>query len=175
MEVNELKNNITAEEIMSQQIEEAIEPVINSELTNKQKVEQVGQVVGRIIAVKQETFSGPMPPPMLLKEYQNLIPDAPERILKMAELEQEHRIKVDNEMLRQSGISILEMSKANKSSQFFAFILTLILIISGVVLTIKGFPWVGGTIFGTTIVGVVAVFITGKTIKQGKTVEEHSN
>ena len=66
------------------------------------------------------------------------------------------------------------MSKANRNSQIFAFILTLLLIISGVFLTIKGFPWVGGTIFGTTIMGVVAVFITGKTIKQDKS-EEHSN
>ena len=174
MAMNEQKNNITAEEIMSQKIEEAIEPVINSELTNKQKVEQVGQVIGRFIAVKQETFSGPMPPPSLLMDYKTLIPDAPERILKMAEREQEHRIKVDDEVLKQSGVSILEMSKANRNSQIFAFILTLLLIISGVFLTIKGFPWVGGTIFGTTIMGVVAVFITGKTIKQDKS-EEHSN
>jgi uncharacterized membrane protein len=52
--------------------------------------EQQSQPV--IAAVRAEThFSGPVPPPDVLAEYARLIPGAPDRILAMAEREQDHR------------------------------------------------------------------------------------
>ena len=36
-------------------------------------------------------FSGPIPPPQVLKQYEEIIPGAGERILAMAEKEQDHR------------------------------------------------------------------------------------
>ena len=149
-----------------QKLEDAIEPVISSsQLSNEQKVEKVGHLVARMIAVSQESFSGPMPHPDILRGYKELIPDAPERILQMAEQEQKHRIDVEKQMLEQNNKNILESAKANKRSQIIAFILAFILIASGVALTILGHAVVGGTIFGTTIVGVIAIFITGKSGK----------
>jgi uncharacterized membrane protein len=35
-------------------------------------------------------FSGPLPPPAILAQYNNAVPNAAERILKMAEKEQSH-------------------------------------------------------------------------------------
>ncbi len=53
---------------------------------------------GRIIAViRQEVrrelrfFSGPLPPPDVLREYNEIVPGSAERILQMAEREQSHR------------------------------------------------------------------------------------
>ena len=152
-----------------QKLEKVIEPVINSpQLSNEQKVEQVGNLVAGMIAVSQESFSGPMPHPDILRGYKELISDAPERILKMAEQEQRHRIDVEKAMLEQNAKNIDEAAIANKRSQIFAFMLTLLLIIAGVALTVMGFAAVGLTIFGTTIIGVVTVFITGKFAKQPK-------
>lgn len=152
---------------------EAIEPVISStQLSNEEKVEKVGHLVAGMIAVSQESFSGPMPHPDILKGYKELIPNAPERILQMAEQEQRHRIEVENKMLEQNNRNIIESAKANKRSQIIAFILAFVLIASGVALTILGHAIVGGTIFGTTIVGVVAVFITGKSRKDTKETEK---
>ena len=152
---------------------EAIEPVISStQLSNEEKVEKVGHLVAGMIAVSQESFSGPMPHPDILKGYKELIPNAPERILQMAEQEQRHRIEVENKMLEQNNRNIIESTKANKRSQIIAFILAFVLIASGVALTILGHAIVGGTIFGTTIVGVVAVFITGKSRKDTKETEK---
>ena len=152
---------------------EAIEPVISStQLSNEEKVEKVGHLVAGMIAVSQESFSGPMPHPDILKGYKELIPNAPERILQMAEQEQRHRIEVENKMLEQNNRNIIESAKANKRSQIIAFILAFVLIASGVALTILGHAIVGGTTFGTTIVGVVAVFITGKSRKDTKETEK---
>ena len=57
---------------------EAIGPVISStQLSNEEKVEKVGHLVAGMIAVSQESFSGPMPHPDILKGYKELIPNAP--------------------------------------------------------------------------------------------------
>ena len=110
-----------------QKLEDAIEPVISSsQLSNEQKVEKVGHLVARMIAVSQESFSGPMPHPDILRGYKELIPDAPERILQMAEQEQKHRIDVEKQMLEQNNKNIVESAKANKRSQIIAFILAFI-------------------------------------------------
>lgn len=148
-----------------QELGKVIGPVIASaDLSNEQKVEQVVKMV----AVSMESFSGPMPHPDILRGYKDLIPDAPERILRMAEQEQQHRIEVENKMLYQNGENITEAAKANKRSQVFAFILTFLLVVAGVVLTTMDFIAVGITIFSTTILAVVSVFITGKVIKLPK-------
>lgn len=169
---DQVKQTMEIENI-PQKLEEAIEPVIrSSKLSNEQKVEKVGNLVAQMIAVSQVSFSGPMPHPDILKGYKDLIPDAPERILQMAEQEQKHRIEVESKMLAQNNMNIIESAKANKRSQIIAFILAFILVASGVALTILGHAIVGGTIFGTTIVGVVAVFITGKSRKDTKEAEK---
>ena len=146
----------------SQILEKAIEPVISSsELSNELKVEKVGKIMAQVIAVSHETFSGPMPHPDILRGYKELIPDAPERILQMAEQEQKHRIDIERSMLEQNDKNINAAVKANTRSQIFAFLLTLLFIIAGVSLTSTGYMAVGLTIFGTTILGVVTVFIKG--------------
>ena len=42
-----------------------------------------------------EGFAGPLPPPQVLRAYREAIPDAPERILKMAEAQARHRMLMD--------------------------------------------------------------------------------
>ena len=43
---------------------------------------------------------GPLPAPMDFAAYGDVLPDAPERILAMAEKEQEHRHQKDNEQIQ---------------------------------------------------------------------------
>lgn len=144
-------------------LEEVIEPIIISkDLPDEAKVQQIIQ----IMKVSQESFSGPIPHPQLLKGYKDIISDAPERILQMAEKELDHRIYAENEMLAQNRCNIEGSVCANKRSQIFAFILVSLLIIVGTLLIYWGYEKAGATIFGTTIIAVAAIFITGK-IKQG--------
>ncbi len=44
---------------------------------------------GQVIAAAQQ-FSGPIPPPEVFQQYGHVIPDAPERILKVFELDSQH-------------------------------------------------------------------------------------
>ncbi len=148
---NEVSQNV-------KKLEEALIPVItNDDMSAAQKVQQIVEIVRYT-----EMYSGPIPPPNFLKGYQDVIPDAPERILKMAENIQSAQIEGQREIIKQNGMNIANSFKANKSSQIFAFILVVFLILTGFVLTLTGHDTVGGIIFSTTIVGVATIFIVGK-------------
>lgn len=45
------------------------------------------------------TYNGPLPPPSLLREYQEMIPDSPERFLRIVEKEQNHRLSCENKII----------------------------------------------------------------------------
>lgn len=47
-----------------------------------------------------EMYSGPLPHPDLLKRYREIIPDAPERILRMAENQTAHRIEIEKNVIK---------------------------------------------------------------------------
>lgn len=51
----------------------------------------------------QMEFSGPLPPPQILGQYDEVLPGAAERILRMAEKQQDHRIGVDQSGIRRAN------------------------------------------------------------------------
>lgn len=55
-----------------------------------------GSVVSGFAATHQVSYSGPIPPPAFMREYNEIIPDAAERILAMAEKQTQHRIDLEN-------------------------------------------------------------------------------
>ena len=64
------------------------EPQLPPEL--REVAREVGEEkVRRILAIHQETHSGPLPHPKLFAQYGEVLQDAPERILRMAEKQQE--------------------------------------------------------------------------------------
>ncbi len=51
----------------------------------------------------QMEFSGPLPPPQVLGQYDEILPGAAERILRMAEKQQDHRIGADQSGIRRAN------------------------------------------------------------------------
>ncbi len=45
------------------------------------------------LTLTHQEFSGPIPPPVILEQYCKILPDAPERIISMAEIQQKHENK----------------------------------------------------------------------------------
>lgn len=111
------------------------------------------------ISIHQQTFSGPLPPPNILKNYSDVVKDGAERIMSMAEKQSGHRISLEDhairEELRQSG-----------RGQIFGFILGLIGLILATTLALLGHEVIAGIFGTTTIVGLVAVFVIGKKNQQ---------
>lgn len=107
------------------------------------------------MAVEQfEAHSGPIPSPVVLKGYAEIIPDGPERIMKMAEQQLEHNMKMEEKGLK-AGI------RSTYLGQILAFVLAILLIGVGAWLTCLGHETVGSIIFGTCLAGVIGLFIKG--------------
>ncbi len=110
------------------------------------------------------SHTGPIPSPESFERYGNVLSSAPDRILKMAEKQLDHRIDVEKlavrRQLNQSGIG-----------QILAFIIALGCIGSSVWLAMHDHDTVAGVVGGATVVGLVTVFIAGRNA-QKKQVKE---
>ncbi len=114
--------------------------------------EQREVLVSRFAAV-HESYSGPLPHPEMLERYDKIIPDGAERIMRMAESEQSHRHKCDDLMVKG------EVSLA-KRGQIVGALLAILITGAGFWLTLSGHEAVGSVVFGTTIIGVISIFVT---------------
>lgn len=102
--------------------------------------------------------SGPLPTPDILKEYDVALPGAAERIMIMAEKEQEHRHNFDNKC-RETD------SRDSLLGIVFALILGLGTMVAGAFIALK-IPSAAGAISGTImgisgIASIVATFLKG--------------
>lgn len=99
-----------------------------------------------------ELFSGPIPPALELGKYENVLPGAANRILKMAEKQSAHRQELENKMLEAN-------IKAEKVGQLLGFIIFGLAIIAGFVLIMFGKDIVGLVALISSIGGVIGLFV----------------
>ncbi len=71
-----------------------------------------------------EHFSGPLPHPKIMADYKKVLPDAPERIISMAEKQQGHRINMEESLIKG------DIKRADLGL-LFGFILYLLFFLSG--------------------------------------------
>ena len=125
-----------------------------SKIMGENKEKQNSAVVG----IVQSSFAGPIPPPEVIKGYESVIPGSAERLLRMAEKEQQHRIEIDNQLAK--GYMAL-----NVRGQILGFFIVLMLIVAIVFLTIYHHEYVAG---GLTVVAVSlsVIFVLRKVPKK---------
>ena len=100
-----------------------------------------------------KAFSGPLPPPDILRDYEDIQSGLANRIVSMAEEEQKHRQKVKKIVIE--GIIV-----KRHRGQIFAFIVCIVATIGGIWLVSNDNDVGGLTIFLTSVAGLVGVFIT---------------
>ena len=108
-----------------------------------------------VIATVSQSYRGPVPLASEMRGYKEVNPSFPERIMRMAEQEQEHR----HAMQKRKQSEVSELKKSGQTKAFYS-----LLIILGVVLVIvwRGETVVAAILAGATIVGVVGMFIAGR-------------
>jgi len=121
--------------------------------------EKTGILQAFISTTVHETFRGPLPPPVLLKEYNEVIRDGAERVFEMAEKQVLHRLQLENHALK-------EELKQNRNGQLFGFILSLTGLGLATLLAMSGREMIAGIFGTTTVIGLVTVFVIGKRIQQ---------
>ncbi len=103
----------------------------------------------------QTAYSGPIPPAQELEGYNAVVPGAAERILLMAEKNQQHQIDIET-------LALNSARKEARRGQIFAFLITVLAFSSSIAAMIMGFPSVASVIGGTTVVSLAYVFIKGR-------------
>ena len=133
-------------------IPDKVEPILNK-LPEDDKL-----IVTEVIAalsIKSRIWSGPLPPPDVLKGYNECFPKGAEEIFSMVREQAHHRMEIEKATLR------AEIKQA-ATGQIFAFIIALAFLFVSGFLIYTGFS-VAGTILGTVdLVALVIVFILGR-------------
>lgn len=100
-----------------------------------------------------EHFSGPLPHPKIMADYKKVLPDAPERIFSMAERQQDHRINMEESLIKG------DIKRADLGL-IFGFILFLLLFMFGFYLIATGNDLPGYILTATGIVlSAVSAFL----------------
>ncbi len=118
------------------EIGQLAEAIVNSlDNPNESKSQKIEQVI-RTLSISRQLIKSPVPPPDWLASYKEVEPTAPERILRLAEYEQQHRHTMER-LIVESQIDNQRMeSKINEREQetdrwlanrglIFAFIIVL--------------------------------------------------
>ncbi|WP_060988319.1 DUF2335 domain-containing protein [Photobacterium leiognathi] len=142
---NELK------ELLKQLPEEVLAEALADRVTSHDAPKEITKVVQ---AVAQE-YSGPIPPPRMLNDYENVQSGLAERIVAMAEKEQSHRHALEDKAV--TG----EISK-DKRGQNYALLSSLVIILGSIGLIYTGHEVSGSILAGGTLTGLAYIFISGR-------------
>ncbi|MDP3879270.1 MAG: DUF2335 domain-containing protein, partial [Dehalococcoidales bacterium] len=96
----------------------------------------------------------PIPYPLILKEYENILPGSTERIFRMAENQANHR------QILERTVIIGDSKRANLGLWVGGFIAFLFLA-GAVFLIYNGHDWAGATLGTVDVASIVGVFIYG--------------
>lgn len=125
-------------------------------------------VRGQMVASSRASvFRGPLPPPAVLKEYEQLLPGATERLLTMSEQQTAHRLQMQRESMELTSVAVqASASRANRGQIFAAFIATFIILV-GLVVALFENAWAGAVIISVDVAGIVGAFIRGTFVQRG--------
>ena len=109
----------------------------------------------RIAVIEAASFVGPLPPPSMFNAYGHVVQDAPNRILTMAEKEQEYRIESDQRAMQYAR-------EDNRRGQWLGSAVALSYITAAVVVSVYGQPWVGGMLGGIGILSAITDLVLNR-------------
>lgn len=127
---------------------ESTEPILkiiqNNKIPDKQKAVLIASY-----------FSGPIPPPDTLKEYDSVVENGAERIFRVFENQSAHRMDLEQ-------FAVKHQIKQSGRGQIFGLIIALVCIALATLLALFGQTIVASVIGGTTVVSLAATFMIGR-------------
>lgn len=118
-------------------------------------------IINEIVRIEQSSYSGPLPPPQVLADYEKTLKGSADRILKMAEREQEARHRIDSEIIGNAA-------KQHKRGQYMGCTLVIVLASMAFTLGFLGHDWLSGMVFTGAIVSVAGIFVLNREPKKRK-------
>ncbi len=117
--------------------------------------------------------SGPLPAPEELVAFGQISPDFPERIMRMAEIEQQHRIEIDKAQVsaqKQELDRLDHIAKVNGRNATLGMLVSLTVIIVVMAATVycvhQHQQWPASVLGGGGLVAIIAAIMYGGKLKQ---------
>ena len=118
-----------------------------------------------VVVQREQSFSGPLPPPEILGRYNDILPGAAERIIQMAEKQAAHRQALET-------VAISSDASRSKWGQIFGFIVATIGLVVSCLLGIYGSAITASVMGAGTLVALVSVFIYGSKTRKNERLEK---
>ena len=112
-----------------------------------------------------QSFSGPLPPPLVLREYNEIIPGLADRIVALAEKQTEHRIGIETKVIN-SDIG------RSWGGLICGFVVALACVVAGTLCILYGHDWAGTTLATGAVGGLVYTFIYGTAARRAERTEK---
>jgi len=138
--------------IITAVVESAFEPEDIPEASRKDVISRFTQIT------TTSHYSGPLPPAEHLMAYNNIIPDGAERIMRIAEKDQEHRIKTDSRLVNGNMMT-------TRLGQIFGLAIGITIVLLGFICIMNGHELAGSFMSGSSVAGLVSVFVIGRNKK----------
>lgn len=158
-EIIEGKKKKTSSKIIKKN--EAINNIDDQECVDKENIEIIPEELIEILGGERNSkqikkfasfFRGPLPPPSILAGYNQVKPGLADRIVKMAEKQQDHRINVVGKIV---GSDINQ----SRNALIFAFIIALLIVGCGLFLIIRGNDVSGFILVISALVPIIYAFL----------------
>jgi uncharacterized membrane protein len=123
---------------------------------NAKEIQQATQTT----QVTESHWYGPLPPPAALQQFDAVVPDGAERIFKMAELEQAHRIELEKASLELDIESQKSQSSAFRRGHYLGAIISGLSVFAAAYTAHIGAHWaVSVALVGVPLMGVVRAIV----------------
>ena len=105
----------------------------------------------RTAYVQAASFKGPLPPPVLFAQYEEILEGSANRIMELTEREQHHRQSWEMAVLGLQGGDV-------RRGQWLGFLLGALGIVAGVICAYLDKPYIAGLSIGTVLAGILTAF-----------------
>ena len=132
-----------------------------------QRTEQVdaghltGAKASAMVSIAQ-SFEGPLPPPSYLKQYDEALPGAADRILLLAESQSKHRMEIEKSLISADIADVEKGRQERRLGQWLGFGICLVAIVSGATISVMGQATAGVLIGAVGLTPLVSTFISGR-------------
>lgn len=134
---------------------ESLNPHIFDGVDETKKGELLRTFSQMTLSVTERHHSGPLPSAETLIQYNSVIPNGADRIMIMAEKQQNHRMALEDK-------AVTSQLSQSKIGQIFGFILCLLALSASTYLGCTGHEAIGTIIGSTTIIAMASIFVLGK-------------
>lgn len=146
---------VTSKEEIQEILQEIPDEVLIGVVADRIQREPNEEVKKVVQVVAEQSFSGPIPPPSMLREYNSVDDGFANRIISMAENQQTHRQQLESK-------SVDAAISTESRGQNYALLVSVLIIAGALYLIDSGKELSGSILAGGTLTGLAYMFITGR-------------